>query len=723
MAFALLHVGAASVFAQSGSATTEPMNDTVSEETDSSRIVYGAEFFAQYSVTTAEDILRRIPGAAAILDGGSGGGGGGGNDSRRGFGSDGDQVLINGRRLAGKSNEISAALRRIQVQNLERIELLRGNTGDVDVRSDGVIVNVVLKNADIATSSGSVMVGGQFDDNGWVDFDGALNYNSEIGRLAYFLTLERKTVAENQMGAFTRRYRDELYFYPSGELMQERPIETNREMVEYTLAANSAYRFERGDTLQINALIKPSDVSDFDVTPFTEYDIDGNPIFSAVDLRSRVVDGRLEWELGGTYERKVGSDGNLKILTVYTHDDTSTIEARNELDGDVLNEVSRNPTDELQTEAILRGSYSWPLSSTQSLEIGAETAVNTLEQTIEIYSDENGDGIAERIDVFNPSSKVEEERSEIFVNHNWTLSDRWTAASSLVAEFSTITQSGSDINDETDFDFVKPRLDLRFAPDAANQWRMKIERTVSQLNFGNFVPEYNIREDRFTAGNPNLRPETAWEYEIGYEHRLDNDEGVIEARVFYNDIQDRIESVAIDVDNDGELDPATGNIGDATEYGYELSFSIRMARIGVPDLILNGRYLHRDTDVRDPFTDVDRIMGMTWDIESSLGLRHDISDWRMSYGITFDRWGGANIRSDWTEFRYFTRTPEMAAFFEKRFGARWTLRFDAFDFTETRRKRTRDVFETGATDGVLRRFEYFEDTRERRYLLSLTSTF
>ena len=722
MLFVLQLVAAQSLWAQSGADQTTNDGQTVAAETDSSKIVYGEEFFAQYNVTTAEDILRRIPGASAILDGNDGGGGGG-NDNRRGFGSDGDQVLINGRRLAGKSNEISAALRRIQIQNLERVELLRGTTGDIDVRSDGVIVNIVLKEGDAASSSGSFMLGSQLDESGWVDFDSALHYNSELGKLAYFLSLDRRTVTDNQMGAFTRRYRDEDYYYPSGELMQARPTETTREMEEYAFAANSTYQFDRGDKLQLNVLVQPSSIEEFDVTPYTEFAIDGTPVASAVDLRSRVVDEWLEWELGGTYERPVGSRGNFKILSVYTHDDLSAVEARNELDGDVLSEVSRNPIDELKTEAIVRASYFWPLAASQTLEIGAESALNTLEQTIQVFSDEDGDGIAEEIDIFNPSSKVEEIRIELFANHNWTLSERWTASSSLVAEFSTITQTGSDINNETDFDFVKPRVDVRFAPNAANQWRIKIERTVSQLNFSNFVPEYNIREDRFSAGNPELRPETAWVYEIGYEHRLANDEGVIEARVFYNDIQDRIESIAIDLDNDGDFDPASGNIGDATEYGYELTFSFRMARIGVPNLIVDGGYLWRDTSVIDPFTGLERNMGMTWDNTADLGLRHDISDWQLSYGVNFQRWGGANIRSDWSEFRYFVRTPELAAFLEKRFGTQWTLRFDAFDFTQTQRDRTRYLYEQDATDGTLSRVEYFEDTRDRRYLVSVTRTF
>lgn len=690
------------------------------EVVDSSKIVYGPEFFSAYNVTTAEDILRRIPGVATMLDGSNSTNP---DEQRRGFGSSGDQILINGRRLAGKSNEISSALRRIQVQNLARVELLRGTSNDVDVRSDGVIVNVILKESEATTSSGSAKVAAQLNESEFSEFDGAVNYNGELGRLSYFVSLEKNSISTDQRSGWTTRYRDEQYFYPTGELMESRDSEANREMTEYTLAANSTYNFDNGDRLQLNALFKPSSSDERDEAAFTEFDVDGAPVASGVDIRGRDTDPEDEWELGGTYERGVGRDGSLKVLTLYNHRDTGTLEARDELVDDQLFEVIRNLSDVVQTEAIVRSSYYRPLTSSQTIEIGGELARNTLEQTIDVFFDQDGDGTVERIDIFNPSSKVEESRSEIFVNHNWTLTDRWTASSSLVVENSEITQSGADLNNSASFDFVKPRVDIRFAPNPADQLRFKAERTVSQLNFENFVPAYDIRNDRFTAGNPDLRPETAWEYEVGFEHRLPDDQGVIEARVFYNDIQDRIESVAIDVDNDGELDPANGNIGDASEYGGELRFSIRMARFGLPDLILDGSYLRRKSEVIDPFTGLERKMATQEDYLAELGIRHDVSDRNLSYGANYKHNGGTNVRSEWREYRQFSRKPEVTAFVEKRFNTRWTLRLDALSLTNNERERDRIIFADNATAGTIARREFFTESRGRRYTISLTATF
>ena len=73
----------------------------------SSTVVYQADYFDQYQPFSVNDMLVRIPG----IDTARGGGGGGGN--RRGLGAGGDQVLINGRRIAGKGTDFQSSQDRL----------------------------------------------------------------------------------------------------------------------------------------------------------------------------------------------------------------------------------------------------------------------------------------------------------------------------------------------------------------------------------------------------------------------------------------------------------------------------------------------------------------------------------------------------------------------------------------------------------------------------------
>lgn len=118
-----------------GAAFAQSSND------DQSVVTYDKEYFIKYDPVTLFDMLQRVPGVQAILDAnrrqGGGGGSGGtnrGGQQERGFGSGGDQILINNKRLSGKANNISDTLARISATTVERVEIIRGASSDLDVQ-------------------------------------------------------------------------------------------------------------------------------------------------------------------------------------------------------------------------------------------------------------------------------------------------------------------------------------------------------------------------------------------------------------------------------------------------------------------------------------------------------------------------------------------------------------------------------------------------------------
>ena len=80
-------------------------------------------------------MLNRIPGINLALRGGSSG---------RGLGAGEGEVLINGQRTTGKNNEGRDQLNRITANQVDYIEIIRGTSENVDIRSGGQVVNVVL---------------------------------------------------------------------------------------------------------------------------------------------------------------------------------------------------------------------------------------------------------------------------------------------------------------------------------------------------------------------------------------------------------------------------------------------------------------------------------------------------------------------------------------------------------------------------------------------------
>ncbi|MCH8137131.1 MAG: TonB-dependent receptor plug domain-containing protein, partial [Proteobacteria bacterium] len=125
--------------------------DTLPSTDQDSTVTYPAAYFAEFEPYAVSDMLDRIPGINVARGGRPGGGGGPGRSrgsDRRGLGAGGDQVLINGRRIAGKENEGSDQLSRIPASQVEYIEIIRGTSGDLDVRGGGQVINIVMLDAE-----------------------------------------------------------------------------------------------------------------------------------------------------------------------------------------------------------------------------------------------------------------------------------------------------------------------------------------------------------------------------------------------------------------------------------------------------------------------------------------------------------------------------------------------------------------------------------------------
>ena len=66
----------------------------------------------------------------------------------------------------------------------------------------------------------------------------------------------------------------------------------------------------------------------------------------------------------------------------------------------------------------------------------------------------------------------------------------------------------------------KPRALLSWQATDASQFRLRIERTVGQLDFNNFIASSNFSQNGVNAGNENLKPDQHWQFEGDYEYHF-----------------------------------------------------------------------------------------------------------------------------------------------------------------------------------------------------------
>ncbi len=725
-AFAVLaYAGMAEgAWAQQEVSPPNPVDVAPTGGTPTDRVVYGPDFFARYSVNNAEDMLRLIPGVQSILNQTQ-------QVQQRGFGSGGAQILLNGKRFPGKSNEINGNLRRISAPTVARVELISGAASDISVNSGGILVNVVLSDGASLAGSGAWELNARInDEKGFTQFDGLLSYKNSIGALSYSLGIERNmwSPASVGMARWSTRYRDEVYFYPSGAPQEVRAQDWDRDHDKWIYTGGLSYNFDDGALFDLNGLFETRDVYQDDVAAFTRFSTTGAVTAQGLDVHQTATLPADILEVSGEYGRTLGP-GDLQALFISRRERNNNIDFRNLVTGATLQEINRTVSDQDIAEDILRASYTFPIAQGQTIEIGAEVARNQLDQNLLAFFDSDSNGLLETTPP--QLAEVKEDRSEIFLTHKWTITSKLSLESALNYETSKIssnyrTSTLSTVTPERSLSFPKPRLDLRYRTNPQEQYRLRMERTVSQLDFNNFVPRLNFADNFIIAGNPGLEPEKTWIYEFGYERRLPGDAGLIEARVYYNDISDAIDRAPLQI-APGRIVGVQGNIPSATAYGAEIKSSVRLGVIRLPDSLLSLRYLARNSELEDPFSGETRRQYNDREYEFEASYRQDLRSLGASFGFTYKDIGKAGYSTDLIGSnlvrQYFTIAPMLDAFLEKRLSGSTVIRIEAQNITGSKERRGRYFVPLATPFGPTVRYETFDEDRDLRIAIRLRGRF
>ena len=534
--------------AQTSGQTSNPAQSTV---------VYDAAYFAPFAPVTLEDMIRNIPGGASLLNSLRSGG----ND--RGFGSAGAPLLINGRRMSGKSNDIATQLARIQASQVERIELIRGNAEGLDIRSKGILYNVILKESAENASSNFISARLNYSRGAPLGPQTLLSHTGQRNGFDYGISYEY--VNKPRVSLILEDVLD-----PMRVSLEFRDLTRIRTDKDHTITGQLGYGFQNGVEVRLNGLYKDEQETDDRHEDQFLVGAGGGLTFSAVE-EAYFRFKKSQWEIGGDLEAKVGFLGDLKALFVLTRTSND-----NDLTQDLIQNGVRSPifsqiADFDEGESIFRATLTTRLARRHTLEYGGEAALNTLDT---VFSFDGGPF---------ESAVVEEDRYEVFATHNFAISDRLNFQSGVTGEFSTISQNSGGVSNARSFQFIKPRFELRFDVTASDQLRALAERTVSQLDLNDFVASRNTDDDLINFGNPNLSPESTWRYSLGYEKRFADDAGSFQVKAFYENIGDHIDKILI-----GAASSGVGNIGDARRYGVETELNARFGFIGVPNAVLNA---------------------------------------------------------------------------------------------------------------------------------------
>ncbi|HEY4586359.1 MAG TPA: TonB-dependent receptor, partial [Brevundimonas sp.] len=560
---------------------------------DQAVLIFTPDFFAHARPNTALDMVNRVPGFS-VNDG----------DGARGFEGAVGNVLINGSRPASKNDTGSNVLARTVASQVERIELIRGGAPGIEMQGYSVVANVILKNTvsreHIATFNANLFEGGQDL------FGGSYQFTQRQGERTWGVTLSDGISMSDSNGAGPLRR-----VGPNGELLR----------------AEDFYNDGYGGGNSIRGTFSsPLLGGKVDLTArYGVNDWHGINRHTAPDvLRETLQDNDTKsGELGVIYARPLSPRLKLESRFIHEFEDFDSVAVLRNREGPIESDEQSFVGTGSSSETILRSLLRFERSPALEFEGGGEVAYNMLEVDQAYLIG----GVPQPVE--SASVKVEETRGELFGKATWRINPKWTLESGLRLESSTISQSG-DADQEKSFFFAKPRLLATWTPAANNQLRLRLERTVGQLNFSDFAASAEFSDGNVYGGNVNLHPESRWVAELTYEKRFWG-EGVVSVGLRHDEITDAIDLIPL---KGGYA--AVGNIGDGTLDQLVLNVTVPTDRLGVSGGKFGFRNTWNHTEVTDPTTGEIRPISGVRASQATITFQQDITRWKM-------QWGGAWI--------------------------------------------------------------------------------
>lgn len=565
---------------------------------DNPRVYLPADF-AQFAPRTALDMLNRVPGFGIKEE-----------DEERGLGDATGNVVINGQRLSGKSNDVVTELSRIPAANVERIEIVDGATLGITGLS-GQVANVIVRSTGITGQwAYRPEFRSYYTDPLFTRFD--FSVSGTKGPVQYTIGLDNRG---NRSGAGGPTW----IYAPDGSLREERDEEWRGNTERPRLS--SRFVFDGPGTSKGNLNLLYGRL-------YYDY-LENGSRTSAAGARSRNVtvdEHGHDYEIGGDYEFALGI-GRLKLIGVgrgsrYPNEVT-VINGTTDGSPAIGNRFTQIGDDR---EMIGRTEYRWTNRGAE-WQLSAEAAFNSLDNTSRLFVMQ-ADGDFDEVPLPGGIAKVEEDRYEVMGSYGRPLAKNLTMKLAAGGEYSQLAQAGAGGTTRT---FYRPKGELTVAWKSSprTDLNFKLARRVGQLNFFDFLASVDVAADIETAANPDLVPEQSWDFEVEGVRNLGT-LGSTTLRVYGRLIDDIIDYIPI-----GATGEAPGNLDNATMYGIQLRSTLNLDRVHWRGARLDGEVQWQDSEVEDPLTGEQRPISNSLQEFARLALRHDIPSTDWAWGTAY----------------------------------------------------------------------------------------
>ena len=621
--------------------------------------VFVPEDFARFAPRNALDMLNQVPGFTLR-----------GEDSQRGLGQASANVLINGERITNKSEGVSSYLSRIGTDRVERIEIVDGATLGIAGLS-GEVANVITRPSAI---SGRFVYRANFRpryaEPSFIGGEVSLSGSGE--------TLEWTLAAANGVGRGAAGGGEAFIYDPAGNIIEQRDMRMQFIGDFPRVSGQLQWTSPGGTVVNLNANYNRS-YENFRESQYR------HPVADVSRLREFENRGRgWGYQFGGDVTFDLAG-GELKLIGLERYSRSrSTSDVITTYDDLRDDTGSRFASFSESGERIGRAEYSWNMLG-GDWQLDAEAAFNRLDRSAQLFElDPSGQFV--ELAFPNGTGGVTEDRYETILTHSRQLGDGLSLQLGLGGEYSQIAQTGPG---GLTREFWRPKgsVNLAWQVEQGLDLSLKLERSVGQLEFGDFLASVSLNQNQQNAGNVQLVPEQTWELQLEARKNL-GPWGSTTLRLFGRQIDDYIEFIPVT----GGFE-TRGNIDSASLWGVRWNSTINLDPIGFRGAKLDIVAALTESELDDPLTGMSRAFGGIEDRRIEFNLRHDIPGSNWAWGLGFQYMHNTlYIRLGETNDNY-EGPIYTSAFVEHKDVFGMTAQLSVFNITDGRARQDRYVYD------------------------------
>ena len=471
-----------------------------------------------------------------------------GNVSLRG--SQNVRILINGKPSGLTGTDNPDALRLLQSNLIERVEVITNPSARYDAEGEVGIINIVLKKNRKSGINGAFDLGLGVPHNhnaaynlnlrkGWVNLFSSfgISYRNSPGggdSRSQFLDVNSLTVGEETFAI------DNLVTHNISDRTRADLGATFRTGADFfinnsnTLTFSGLYRFSEGD-------------NDTEIT-YEDFDGGSNTLLQHITRNQFEDESDENIEFALNYKKTFEKED--QVLTAdfrwFVNNDTELADIFEEnqttLDPTILQRITNG---EDEGNWFFQTDYVHPFAGKNRLETGIRTTLRTIDNDY-LVEEQNDQGIWEAIPEFDNQFEYQENIYAAYFILNGE-SKRFTWQLGLRGEYSdilTISKEDDESNQRQYFDPF-PSVHFSYKLNKNSDLQLSYSRRISRPGFRSLLPFSNFSDARnFRSGNPDLNPEYTNSLETSYLRNWKS--GSLLSSVYYRHRTGVIERIVLD---------------------------------------------------------------------------------------------------------------------------------------------------------------------------------